>query len=379
MFAKVYQVTKPRPMWQVYWVDPLQLRGGKPRVHREHFKTKEDAEKRQKELNRKVIREGTAGLHFDALLRADAVAARQLLDARGHTEMRLLTLAERYTEKVKSASADVAPIGPVVEEFLTEKEVVEERSPETVANLKVRIWKWINLAKISTVGEITRASVECLRVQKADPQTKRNDMNAVSSFCSWLVSSSPPRLDHHPLAGVQRPQSKPKKKPTFSVEECERVLKAGGVHGRRATIATMIFAGPRPSEVEHVRFLYGRHPLVRIEGGKLRGRANRTIDMLPALRAFLAEEGNPAQVPPLTRADRNLISTSAAVTWKPDICRHTFISNRLQIVQNDAKVAREAGTSEDVIYRHYHALKLPAEARKWERIRPEKTSPVVAS
>lgn len=370
MFAKLYRISKPRLMWQVYWIDPLRLVNGKPETHREHFKLKEDAEKRQKELNRKVIREGTAGLSFDALLRADAVAARQLLDAKGHHAMRLLSLAERYTERVKSAAADVAPIGPVVEEFLTEKEFVEERSRETVANLKVRIWKWINMAKIATLGEINRASVECLRTQKVDAQTKRNDMNAVSSFCSWLVSSSPPRLDHHPLAGVQRPEPKSKKKPTFTVEECQRVLAAARLHGYLSTLATMIFAGPRPSEVAHVRFIYGRHPLVRIEGGKLRGRANRTIDVLPALRAFLAESGNPETLRPVPRHYRALISRTAAVTWKADICRHTFISNQLQLIQNDAKVARDAGTSEDVIYRHYHALKLPAEARKWAAVRP---------
>jgi hypothetical protein len=371
MFAKIYRITKPREMWQVYWADPLRLVNGKPEVHREHFKLKEAAEKRQKEVNKNVIREGVAGMTFDAHLRADALAARQHLDAKGHFEMRLLTLAERYTEKVKSADADVSPIGPVVEEFLHDKEFVEERSAETVANLKTRLWKWINMANIATIGEVTRESVECLRTQKLDAQTKRNDMNAVSSFCSWLVSASPPRLAHHPLAGVQRPEPKAKKKPTFTVEECRRVLAAAKQHGYMATVAAMIFAGPRPSEVEHVRLIYGRHPLVRIEGGKLKGRANRTVQMPPPLRAFLHSVGNPERVPPLPRHFRKLISDSAAVTWKADVCRHTYISNRLQVVQNDGMVAREAGTSETVIYRHYHALQLPAEARKWAAIRPE--------
>lgn len=373
MFAKVYQVTKPRPMWQVYWVDPLQLVRGKPRTHREHFKLKEDAEKRQKELQRKVIKEGTAGLAFDARLRADAIAARQHLDAKGHPDMGLLALAERFTATVTSAGAIVAPIGPEVAEFLKEKEFVEERSRETVANLRIRIGKWIRLSGISTLGDINRASVECLRLQKADPQTKRNDMNAVSGFCSWLVSSSPPKLDHHPLAGVQRPEPKHKKKPTFSTDECQRVLAAAQQHGRLSTLATMVFAGPRPSEVEHVRFVYGRHPLIVVQGGKLRGRANRSFEMPRPLRAFLAAAGNPIQVPALERHHRNLIAKTAGVIWKPDICRHTFISNRLQLEQNDAKVAREGGTSETVIYRHYHALTLTSDARKWENMRPAKT------
>jgi hypothetical protein len=43
-------------------------------------------------------------------------------------------------------------------------------------------------------------------------------------------------------------------------------------------------------------------------------------------------------------------------------------------------VAREAGTSEGIIYRHYHGLKTPAEARGWQDLRPEKAlTPVAAT
>lgn len=370
MFAKLYRILKPRPMWQIYWVDTLKVVKGKPAIHREHFKSKKKAEKRQKALNKIVVREGTAGIAFDAMLRADAIAARQLLDVKGHTAMRLVKLAELYTEKVTSPNAPTVAIGPEVEAFLNEKENMDEQSTLTVANLKTRIWMWVNLAKISTLGEITRDSVECLRTRGVDAQTKRNDMNAVSNFCRWLVDKR--KIDYHPLAGMTRPKPKSKPKPTFSVEECQAVLTAAGKHGRLATLATMIFTGARPSEVEHVRFIYGRHPLVRIQGGKLKGRANRTVDMLPALRAYLAAEGNPVQVPPLVKYHRRLIAADAGVTWKPDVCRHTFISNRMQLAQNDGLVAREGGTSETVIYRHYHELTMPAEARRWARIRPAK-------
>jgi len=193
-------------------------------------------------------------------------------------------------------------------------------------------------------------------------------MNAVSSFCAWLVDKG--KIEYNPLAGVARPEPKRKPKPTFTNDECVRVLTSAKRYGCLPAVSTMLFAGARPSELEETRFIFGRHPLVRIEGGKLKGRANRTIPMLPALRAFLARVGNPERPGQLTRYDRNLVANHAAVNWKPDVCRHTFISNRLQIAQNDGMVAREAGTSEDVIYRHYHALKMPAEAKKWERIRP---------
>lgn len=84
--------------------------------------------------------------------------------------------------------------------------------------------------------------------------------------------------------------------------------------------------------------------------------------------------GNPQQVRPLSRSQRAAIISAAGLTWRPDICRHTFISNRLQIVKNDGQVAREGGTSEEVIYRHYHELVEPADARKWAALRPPKAA-----
>lgn len=373
MVAKLYRVTKPVPMWQVVYRDPFKRDAkGRARRVRKHFVDLADAEAHQKEINERVAIEGTAGLTFDANVRADAIAARQWLDVHGHRLLTLRQLAERYTSQVTATSAAARPIGPEVKLFLEEMELVEEAPRETVKNLRTRLWLWIDLAKISCVGDISRHSVECLRTRDVSSQTRRNDMNAVSTFCTWLVSASPPKLDHHPLKGVKRPRVKHGKKPTWSNDECQRVLAAGAALGRQATAAVLIFAGPRPSELGETKLIYGRHPLVRIEGGKLKGRANRAVPMQPALRAFLAANGNPARVPPLTRLERERMRDAAGVTWQPDVHRHTYISNRLQLVRNDAQVAREGGTSETVIYRHYHGLKTPAEARAWAKLRPAK-------
>ena len=108
----------------------------------------------------------------------------------------------------------------------------------------------------------------------------------------------------------------------------------------------MLFTGARPSELEDTRLFYGREPVGRLEGGKLRGRANRTVPLLPIAVAWLRAAGTPEQVPTLTRGARETLGRMANVKWKHDICRHTFISYRLEMVKNDGEVAREAGTSE---------------------------------
>lgn len=205
-------------------------------------------------------------------------------------------------------------------------------------------------------------------------QTKRNDLNAVSSFCSWLLEQG--KIDHHPLKGLRRPKVIRARPEIFTPEECGRLLSAVVVYSKGkwlGTIAVLLFTGARPSELEDTRLFYGRHPVARLEGGKLRGRANRIVPLLPVAGAWLRAArllrscAPPAtirpresivvdRVRPLTRVAREKLCELASITWKHDICRHTFISHRLEMLKKDGAVAREAGTSEDVIFRHYHRL-----------------------
>jgi len=97
--------------------------------------------------------------------------------------------------------------------------------------------------------------------------------------------------------------------------------------------------------------------VARIEGGKLRGRANRPVPLLPVAVAWLRAAGSPDHVRPLTRVAREKLCELASVTWKHDICRHTFISHHLEMLKNNGEVAREAGTSEDIILRRWLALR----------------------
>jgi len=365
--AKLYLTTRTDMPFRVVYTDPLQReKSGRAKRIDKSFADQGAATAYQAELNKQLTTEGTAGVQFTSALRADALAAREHLDVAGHNTCTLHQLAQRYTTQMAGTATKAFPLDKQVKLFLEDKEWVDGASDETVKNLKIRLWLWIDLARISTVGEISRDTVECLRTRPVSAQTRKNDLAAASNFCTWLVDKR--RLDHHPLKGLRRPKVHHGKKPTLTAEECAAVLRHAGA--QRATLAVMIFAGARPSELEETRLIYEETPWVRIEGGKLKGRANRVTPMLPALRAFLAAAGDPAQVPPLSRHERERIGSAAGITWKPDICRHTYISYRLQLAQNDALVAREAGTSEGIIYRHYHGLKTPAEARGWQDLRP---------
>lgn len=375
MISKLYQVTKPVPMWQVVFTDQLQRDAkNRPRRIRRHFLKKEEAEAYQKEIDQKLMAEGTAGIAFDAVLRTDALAARRTLDLAGQRDVTLQQLAAAFAAHAKAGHSDLAPVGPALDEFLQEKEIVEGCAPRTVRTLRDRLRAWIKTHGITTLAELTRDNMEAMRARAGvGAQTRRNDMAAVSVWCTWLLDKR--RIDHHPLKGLRRPKMPPAKKETFTAEECGKLLEAARQYlaGRwLAPLAVLIFTGCRPSELAQTRLIYSRPPLARIEGGKLRGRANRTIRLMPAAVAWLDLVGRPETVLPLHTRARRTIAERAGLAWKTDVTRHTYISHRLAAVRDDALVAAEAGTSQAMIHRHYHSLKLPAEGRAFARLTPRK-------
>jgi len=70
-------------------------------------------------------------------------------------------------------------------------------------------------------------------------------------------------------------------------------------------------------------------------------------------------------------------ATDAKIEWKQNALRHSFISYRLADIQDVNRVALEAGTSPQMIFRHYRELATPEQARTWFSIAPETAANVV--
>jgi integrase len=370
--AQLYRTKRSDTPWQVVFADPSQREpsGRRKRIVK-WFAHREPAEAYQLQLNERLRVEGTAALAFDADLRSDAVRARERLNAAGLTGVTLAEVAAVFIAgRPEAAEARLAL--PALHAFLEEKELVEGAAVATVTTLRNRLGTWLAVSGVRTLDGITRAQVEALRARPGvTAQSRRNDMAALSVWCSWLLDKG--WIAAHPLRGLRRPKLPPANKATFSAEECGRLLAAArGYLGGKwlGTIAVMLWTGCRPSELAQTRIIYDEGGVARIEGGKLKGRANRTVPLSDAARAWLAVAGNPERVAPInTRARRNL-AEQAGVTWRPDVTRHTWISNRCALVQNDAQMAREAGTSQEMIHRHYHSLRLAREAQAWAGLRP---------
>jgi integrase len=370
--AKTYQTSRADVPFMVAYRDPLQRLNGRAKRVVKWFTSREAADAYALKINETILTDGTAGLRFDAALRADAIAARQALDIAG-LDVSLVELARAAAARNFANPTKRTPILAALDNFLEAKRSAENARERTVTNLETRLRRWFDAEHFTAVEEINRQTVESLRVRPGvGARSRINDMAAVSAFCTWAVDRA--ILPVHPLIGLKRPTPTRQAKPIFMIEEMLAVLTAARAKGNEAlaTATALLFIGCRPSELAETRLFYGRSPVARIEGGKLRGRANRTVPLSAAAVAWFKSAGAPVSLRDFTRREREDIAEAASVTWKPDICRHTFISHRLQIVKDDAAVAREAGTSEAIIYRHYHQLVMPKQAKAWAGLRPDK-------
>lgn len=119
------------------------------------------------------------------------------------------------------------------------------------------------------------------------------------------------------------------------------------------SIAILLFAGLRPSELFDLDAKDIRKGVIRVKGGKLRREINRSVPIPPVLATWLKSYPF-SGIPKGWRYKlRKLKDASGAKNWVNDILRHTSISYQLERDKDEAQTAFHCGTSPKMINRHY--------------------------
>jgi integrase len=161
----------------------------------------------------------------------------------------------------------------------------------------------------------------------------------------------------------------------YTPEEMQRLLNSA-----RPTLlpymAIGAFAGLRNAEISRldwsqIRFDRG---FIECDASMTKTRSRRLVPISDNLRAWL----EPIALPQ-GRIVRHFDMGSAiceysrrwiGLTWRRNALRHSYISYRLALVPDTARVALECGNSPDMIFKHYRELVLPAQAEQWFKILP---------
>lgn len=383
--AKLVHLKKGRYPYVVYYLDQSRReKSGRAKRVPKYFTELEDAEEYQKELASRIMQFGADGLYMDQVARAEYFAAKQALLDAGIAKT-LPELAREEIARVAAARAQGQDVRGLLERFIEDQRTLA-KSEKTILNLEARIRAWIDRDALSTVGDVTKEAARAILLRKGvSMTTRRNDLFAVSAFCAWLADHD--YLEANPVANIQKPEVVRKPPYVWSANQAECILRAaqtvdGGRH--LATVSVLLLAGLRPSELAESRVLLDEKPCVRVEGGKLKGRANRVVPLTPHAVCWL-KAAKTLAVEPLHYYWKRQIEAKARarcaekypkeqpLRWVPDTPRHTYISHRMALLHDETTVAREAGTSPDIIFRHYFRIISDDEPKKLAKVLPNVT------
>lgn len=149
-----------------------------------------------------------------------------------------------------------------------------------------------------------------------------------------------------------------------------------------AWVACAAFLGARASELavlrwENINFERG---FVEVSSKKVRTKARRLVPLSDALRAWLLRcrmESGPITDYADPRAALNRAMFGSEIKPKDNAFRHSYITYRLALINDTARVALEAGNSPEVIFAHYRELVGPDDALKWFGTIPKKENAAV--
>jgi integrase len=138
-------------------------------------------------------------------------------------------------------------------------------------------------------------------------------------------------------------------------------------------IALGAFAGLRTAELQRLDWseIDLNRGFITVDANKAKTRQRRLVPISDNLKLWLTPHKQTSG--PVCRHQRPQMAAARfceGFTWQDNGLRHSFISYRLAVLHDTARVALEAGNSPDVIFAHYRELVTPEEAKKWFDVKP---------
>lgn len=333
------------------------------------------------------LNDGTgAVLGMDAADQASYVKARELLTPFGRSvESGALELVEILKLAGKDSPVEmirahrkhypvdfvVKSIHEVAVEMYAAKRA-DGRTEHLVRNLQVRIGKIEKqFGENTPIRDLNGVAIsDWIRSLKLSAKTKNNYRASLQTLVNFAKSKKYLAPEFSEMTYVPAiPADDDGEIEIYSPGELVKLLNAsrGGLF---RFIAFGAFAGLRSAEISRLQWENVREDGIEI-GKKIAKTASRRIaPMLPALAKIM--KGHPTTGKIWKQKKENLqgktlkyLKQRSGVAWKRNALRHSFISYRLAIVKDAAKVALECGTSPAKIFSNYRQLVTESDAKKW--------------
>jgi len=158
----------------------------------------------------------------------------------------------------------------------------------------------------------------------------------------------------------------------FTPEQIAGLLKKADVT-LRPYLALGAFAGLRTAELQRLDWseIDLNRGYITVAASKAKTRQRRLIPISDNLKLWLTPSRKVSGPVCLHANCQHAARVKCeGFTWAKNKLRHSYISYRLAILHDTARVALEAGNSPEVIFGHYRELVTPEAAKAWFEIKP---------
>jgi integrase len=209
------------------------------------------------------------------------------------------------------------------------------------------------------------------------PQNHNNFRTVLSTLFRFAQTKRYVPEDFNPIGSLGRRKVVGTETEVFTPAEMTRLLETSSPE-LIPLLALGAFAGLRREELLKMEWEDLKHEsgVIQVSASKAKTASRRTVPITDNLKAWLRPfVGRSGLIWSGTEwaqtKEQKRIAGEADVRWKDNGLRHSFISYRLAILQDENEVALEAGNSPAMIHQHYKALVTRSEAEAWFSIQPK--------
>ena len=245
-----------------------------------------------------------------------------------------------------------------------------------LADIQQRLKKFTTFCIGKNIAEITPDEIGKFLDTIPHPTTRndhRKEIVMLWHFAKgksrrWVQSA----MDKNDIPRLKEPE---KSRTILTVDQATQLMTASVDDDIRALNAMVLFAGVRRDEVQkldwsNVDFKTGH---IQITGAVSKVSTERFAPMSENLIKWLkpiSKTSGPIINRKLMHPLRRTWKKAGLMPWPADAHRHSFISYRRELV-GDSMTAKEAGTSETIIKKHYKRPVTKADATKFFKISPQ--------
>jgi integrase len=201
----------------------------------------------------------------------------------------------------------------------------------------------------------------------------KNDMRRVLGTCgNWAEKQGHLLKGSSPFPGMVRYKETKSDVSIFTPENIASLLKKADA-ALRPYLALGAFAGLRTAEFQRLDWseIDLDRGYITVAASKAKTRQRRLVPISDNLKLWLTPIRKASGPVCLHTCPQHAARTLCeGFSWAKNGLRHSFISYRLAILHDTARVALEAGNSPEVIFGHYRELVTPEAAKAWFGVQP---------